>query len=475
MKSVLINITEDETRAAFLTHNILNEIFIETPHNQNLVGNIYNGKISRILPNKQSAFIDIGLEKNAYLELDVLSPSYRDNLYEGQILLVQIAKNPTYDKGAKLTTNIKCNACHLVLLRDDNQIKFSKKIKNQAFRAQLTALLTPFCHENHGFLVRSSAIHVETDVLLQEANDLLAITEQLKTQNKARKIGIIYAEPALEIRLLREKVTHEIEHIYIDNEKRFAQLMQFVTQYLPFLAEKITFYRDPTPLFTHFAIESAINAALSPLITLDSGITLLIEKTQTMTVIDVNSAAFVDKNPTEINAFHINQTAANAIVQHIKLRQLSGIIIIDFINLKKVEHQKQILQLLKNAFQSDPVKTTIGGFTSLGLVEIARQRIYPTLQESLEEECICCEGKGRVRSLASCCYALYRQIKYVALTENHPQIKVNVAPKVAQALCENRYFSLDKFASQLEKKITINTIETYHLAQFAVSADKDGT
>lgn len=479
MNKLLVNITADETRIAYLQQDEFTDLFIERNNKKSVIGNLYKGKVLRILPTMQVAFVDIGLDKAAYIQLsDIVTPrkstSSLTNItlpfHEGQEILVQALKDPVADKGIKVTTRIKLSSCLLVLSPYEKEIHFSKKITDFVQRNEIIAALKPYCTSQTGFIVRSFAKQADTKQLTQDAERLLTDWQVIFEKYKKSKIGLCYSQPALEIQLLRDNYFDQAMCIYIDDLLHFTQLTDFISSYLPSLKHKVQYYTESTSLFAHYHLESRIDALLSSSVELKSGATLIIEKTQAMTVIDVNSGAYIGNVDSETTALKINQEAASEIVKQIRLRQLSGIIVIDFINLTKEQHKKQILMLLNKAFKNEQQKVRVGQFSTFGLVEIARQRIRPALDEIVLEPCSTCHGGGRAKSIESLCYDIYRQVQQTCLKEKSRHIILIVAPQIADALLNNRYLSIKALVESQNKQLEIKIANHYTSAQFVITA-----
>ncbi|HBO37580.1 MAG TPA: ribonuclease G, partial [Pasteurellaceae bacterium] len=407
---LLVNVTPNETRIALVDTGILKEVHVERQAKRGIVGNIYKGRVTRVLPGMQSAFVDIGLEKAAFLHAsDIVSHTecvdeseqkqfivkdIAELVCEGQDIVVQVVKDPLGTKGARLTTDITLPSRYLVFMPENSHVGVSQRIESEEERARLKELVEPFCDELGGYIIRTAAESVSEEELKQDADFLKRLWRKVM-ERRARypSKSMLYGELALPQRILRDFVGTEIEKIRIDSKLYFAEIKQFIEEFMPELSERLVLYAGSQPLFDVYGVESAIQTALDKRVNLKSGGYLIIEQTEAMTTIDINTGAFVGHRNLEETIFNTNIEATQTIAQQLQLRNLGGIIIIDFIDMQTDEHRHRVIQSLEEALLKDRVKTNVNGFTQLGLVEMTRKRTRESLEHILCDECPVCKGR----------------------------------------------------------------------------------
>ncbi|HEX6529182.1 MAG TPA: Rne/Rng family ribonuclease, partial [Burkholderiales bacterium] len=405
MEEILINVTPQETRVAITAAGVVQELLIERSASRGLVGNIYAGRVARVLPGMQSAFVDIGLERAAFLHVadiwDHRTTPIEKTLAEGQPVLVQVVKDPIGSKGARLSTQVSIAGRLLVYLPQDPHIGISQKIEDEngraALRERLKELVPP--DEKGGFIVRTLAGSASEDELRSD----LAYLRQLWKAIHERSLGaeppkLLYQDLSLAQRVLRDMVGGETARVVIDSRENFQKLSAFAGGYMPQVRERLEHYTGERPLFDLYNIEPEIERALSRRVDLKSGGTLVIDQTEAMTTIDVNTGGFVGSRSFDDTVFKTNLEAAQAIARQLRLRNLGGIIIVDFIDMDSVEHRSAVLDELRRAIARDRTRVTLNGFTALGLVELTRKRTRESLAHVLCEPCPTCAGRGAVRT-----------------------------------------------------------------------------
>ncbi len=427
---ILINVTSFETRVAVLEAGVVQELTIERSSTLSLVGNIYKAKVVRVIPGMQAAFVDIGLDKKGFLHIDDFENNHQnsltlqDQLHQGEVIWVQVTKDPYSDKGARLTTRLSISTRNLVYLPLSSEIGVSQKITSNEEKKRLVKIINQLCSESTidgGFIVRTSAENIESDALLKELLFLQQAWHKISDGFKANKsISLVYKEPSLLIRTLREADNNLIDGVRIDSLESLNLAEKFIKAFCPELQTKIVHYIDSKPLFDLYSVEQQIKAVLNPVIKLASGAHLVIESTTAMTVIDVNTSSFIgNKNQSE-TILKVNIEAAKETARQIRLRNLCGIIIIDFIDMIEVRDRKQVLEILESSLAKDRVKTKFSNFSSLGLVEISRQRTSESLEQIICEKCSACDGNGSVPSNQTLSYDILRDI-----LRQHTQFKPN--------------------------------------------------
>ena len=483
---LLVNVTPNETRIALVDTGVLKEVHIERQAKRGIVGNIYKGRVTRVLPGMQSAFVDIGLEKAAFLHAsDIVSytecvdenekkqfvvKDIAQLVHEGQDIIVQVVKDPLGTKGARLTTDITLPSRYLVFMPENSHVGVSQRIASEDERIRLKALVEPYCDELGGYIIRTAAEGVSEEELRQDADFLKRVWRKvMERKAKYPTRSMIYGELALTQRVLRDFIGQDIEKIRIDSKQCFAQVKEFTEEFMPELTSKLTTYSGNQPLFDVYSVETAINTALDKRVNLKSGGYLIIEQTEAMTTIDINTGAFVGHRNLEETIFNTNIEATRAIAQQLQLRNLGGIIIIDFIDMQTDEHRQRVLQSLEEALAKDPVKTNVNGFTQLGLVEMTRKRTRESLEHILCGDCPACKGRGHLKTVETVCYEIMREIIRVHHLFSSEQFTVYVSPSVAEYLIkEESHGLLAEIEVFIGKQVQVRPEAFYNQDQFDV-------
>jgi ribonuclease G len=427
-EEILINATASETRVAVLENGVLQEIIIERSNRRSLVGNIYKGKVCRVLPGMQAAFIDIELERSAYLHISNLVGTHQTDdsidklLREGQTLLVQVIKEPLGTKGARLTALIAIPSRYMIFLPgSSNMIGISHRIESEPERQRLknivlqytgmtehsltetpdaekTRLLT-YCN-NYAFIVRTAAEGVEENLLCADMDFLCQLWKGIIEQEITAKPGsLIYTDLSLVLRTARDLIGTKIDRLRIDSPDACREMFDFAKKFVPELVLLIELYSGELPIFDLYSVNEEITKALERKVSLKSGGYLVIDQTEAMTVIDVNTGTYVGERSLEETIFQTNLEAAEAIARQLRLRNLGGIIILDFIDMREPEHKCQVLQTLEKFLKRDRVKTRIADFSSLGLVQMTRKRTRDSLEQVLCKTCPTCHGWGLIKTI----------------------------------------------------------------------------
>lgn len=482
---ILINVTPSETRVALVENGILQEIHIEREARRGLVGNVYMGKVARVLPGMQAAFVDIGLEKAAFLhasdiithidqeeELDREQLPARDIstlVRQGQYIMVQVVKDPLGTKGARLTTDITIPSRYLVLTPRSNHVGVSQRIDDDKERERLKSQLREVVDDQLGFIVRTAAEGVGEEELSQDARFLRRLWDKIRERKKRHsKGGILYQDLNLGARVLRDFVGGEIERIRVDSRLSYEQLHEFLQEFIPELEGALEYYEGERPIFDIFDIENEIQRALNRKVNLKSGGSLIIDQTEAMTTIDINTGAFVGHRNLAETIFNTNTEATQAIARQLRLRNLGGIIIIDFIDMQNDDHKRRVLHSLEQALAKDRAKTTINGFTSLGLVEMTRKRTRESLEHVLSSECPVCQGRGTMKTVETVCYEIMREIVRVNRAYDADQFVVYASASVAEGLLNEESHALAELEVFVGKQVKVQVEPLYHQEQFDV-------
>ncbi len=424
-EEILLNITPQETRVAIVENGSLQEVCIERQRNRGIVGNVYKGKVNRVLPGMEAAFVDIGLEKAGFLhvsDIDVAEEQQKDNgskpqisdlVRQGQTLLVQVTKDPLGTKGARLTTSISVPSRYLVYMPNSQMIGISVKIEEEEERDRLRDLLESFIEENNvgGCIVRTAAEGVEAVELHRDMSFLSKLWQSVEEFADTVEAGtLVHEDLPISIRTLRDMVGNETAVVKVDSGETFQKMTKFAGRYIPDLPTRIEHYPGERPLFDLYNVDDEIEKALARQVTLKSGGYLIIDQTEAMTTIDINTGAFVGHQNLEETIFKTNMEAAQAIARQLRLRNLGGIIIIDFIDMEHEDHRRQVLAALEKHLLKDHAKTQVCEVSPLGLVEMTRKRTRESLEHVLCEGCQVCSGRGSLKTTETVCYEIFREI-----------------------------------------------------------------
>ena len=473
---ILINWSPQEARVAILENGAIQELHVERALERGIVGNVYLGKVARVLPGMQSAFIDIGLERAAFLHVaDVWQrPAEGDapfaakgspplvpiekQVFEGQALMVQVIKEPIGTKGARLSTQISIAGRSLVFLPQDDHIGVSQKIpvgQRDELRARLQALVG---EQGGGFILRTNG----EDSSDAELGDDIAYLRKAWTRIKSASLrlppqSLLHQDLSLMQRVLRDMVTERTQTIRIDSREQFELLKAFGAEFMPAAAEKLQHYKGERPLFDLFAVEEEIAKALGRRVELKSGGYLIVDQTEALTTVDVNTGGFVGARNFDDTIFKTNLEAAQAIARQLRLRNLGGIIIVDFIDMVREDHREAVLAEFKKQLARDRVKTMAGGFSQLGLVEMTRKRTRESLAHMLSEPCPVCQGKGMVKTPRSVAYDIFREILREARQFNPREFRVVASPKVIELFLDEESQHLAGLSEFIGKPVSLQS------------------
>jgi ribonuclease G len=476
-EEVLINVTPQETRVAVAGSGVVQELLIERAASRGLVGNVYMGRVARVLPGMQSAFLEIGLERAAFLHVADIwnnresSKPIEKILAEGEPVLVQVVKDPIGSKGARLSTQISIAGRLLVYLPQDPHIGISQRIEDesgrQALRDRLKELLPP--GEKGGFIVRTLAGSASEEELRAD----LAYLRHLWNVIKERSVGaeppqLLYQDLSLAQRVLRDMVSAGTARVVVDSRENFQKLAAFAENYMPQVRAKLEHYVGERPLFDLYNVETEIEKALSRRVELKSGGTLILDQTEALTTIDVNTGGFVGSRNFDDTVFKTNLEAAQAIARQLRLRNLGGIIIVDFIDMASPEHRAAVLEEFKRALARDRTRMTVSGFTALGLVEMTRKRTRESLAHVLCEPCPTCTGRGAIKTAHTVCYEILREILREARAFNAREYRVLASPTVIDLFQEEESASLAMLSDFIGKPISVQVEASYLQEQFDI-------
>ncbi|BCL68524.1 ribonuclease G [Vibrio nigripulchritudo MADA3029] len=482
---LLINVTPSETRVAMIVGGILQEVHIERESKRGIVGNIYKGRVSRVLPGMQAAFVDIGLDKAAFLHASDIVPhtecvaenekqqfqvrDISELVRQGQDIVVQVVKDPLGTKGARLTTDITLPSRYLVFMPGASHVGVSQRIESETERDRLKKTVADYCDEHGGFIIRTAAEGADEQELSQDAAFLKRLwSKVIERRKKYKTRSMLYGELGLAHRILRDFVGTELDSIQIDSRLVYENLREFVSEFVPELHEKLKLYEGDKPIFDMYDTENEIQRSLDRKVELKSGGYLIIDQTEAMTTIDINTGAFVGRRNLEETIFNTNIEATQAIARQLRLRNLGGIIIIDFIDMLSDEHRKRVLASLEMALSLDRVKTNINGFTHLGLVEMTRKRTRESIEHVLCSECPTCKGRGSVKTVESVCYEILREVTRVNRAYDADKFVVYASPAVSDTLMGEESHALAELEVFIGKEVKIQPEPLYVQEQFDV-------
>jgi len=483
-EEILINVTPQESRAAILENGMLQELFIERASSRGLVGNIYRGKVIRVLPGMQAAFINIGRERSAFLhaaeilpiaeeepidQSKIQTPGINDLLHDGETITVQVIKDELGSKGARLTTHLTIPSRYLVLMPDNQHIGISQRIENEDERARLKEVLGGNEKNTAGYIVRTAAEGASKDELLRDSEFLLKLWERIKLKiQQVKAPSIVHEDLDLALRFVRDLVPTDVEKIRIDSDTVHQRLLDFLDDFIPSLSPCVEMYCGERPLFDMFNVEDDIEKSLHSKVQLKSGGYLIIEQTEAMVTIDVNTGAFVGYRNLEDTIFKTNLEAASSLARQLRLRNLGGMIIIDFIDMKEEEHKRQVLRTLEKALDKDRTKTHISEVSTLGLVQMTRKRNRESLEHILCETCPTCDSRGSIKTAQTICYEILRELHRSAKAYDAKKYLVLASQEVVDRMLDEETNHLAELETIISKPVRFQAEPLYTQEQFDV-------
>ncbi len=485
-QEILINVMPRETRTAVVENGVLQEVFVERASNRGLVGNIYKGRVARVLPGMEAAFVDIGLERAAFLHVSDIGKSWDeeariedvarpvaigDLLRDGQELLVQVVKDPLGTKGARLTTNITIPSRYLVLLPSTSTIGVSVRIEDDDERQRLKSIVSEAMAAScrNGYIVRTAAEGAEREALLRDMEFLQRLWSSIGERAREETgVSVVHQDLPLAERILRDMVGVEVEKVRVDSRETLHRLRGFAAEFVPEMLPRIEHYSGDRPIFDLYSVEDEIQRALSRKVPLKSGGYLIIDQTEAMTTIDVNTGGYVGHRNLEETIFKTNLEAAQAIARQLRLRNLGGIIIIDFIDMLSEEHKYQVLRALERHLEQDHAKNSISDVSALGLVEMTRKRTRESLGHILCEPCGSCSGRGFIKSPETVCYEIFREIIREARQYDAREFLVLASQEVVDLLVDEESTSLAELEAFIGIPIKFQAETLYTQEQYDV-------
>jgi ribonuclease G len=486
-KEILINVTPQETRVAFLENGMLHEMYVERTRSRGIVGNVYKGKVARVLPGMEAAFIEIGLERAAFLHVSDVAGYNKQNasgssngcppnpqigqlLREGQEVSVQVIKDPLGTKGARLTTNITIPSRYLVFMPNSDNIGVSSRIEDEKERERLRNLLLSQKDlvQGVGYIIRTAAEVASEESIESDIKYLNKQWDNIKNAQHVESGNIVHRDLPLYLRTLRDMVDDDLEKIRVDSRETFCSMLEFAEIYVPEVAERIGHYPGERPIFDLHGVEDEIQKGLERKVHLKSGGYLIIDQTEAMTTIDVNTGAYVGNRNLEETIFKTNLEAAQAIARQLRLRNLGGIIILDFIDMNEEEHKRQVMRALEKALDKDHARTHICEVSSLGLVEMTRKRTRESLEHVLCGTCPTCEGRGTIKTAETVCYEIFREILREARQFDAKELLVLASQEVVDLLVDEESGSLAELEGFIEIPIRFQVEALYTQEQYDV-------
>ena len=487
---ILVNVAPRETRAAILENGVVQELHIERPSRRGLVSNLYKGRVSRVLPGMQAAFVEIGLERTAFLHAaDIARSSAEDTLISaspaslppvedirrlvnsGDEILVQVIKDPIGSKGARLTTFIALPSRYLVYMPRGFGIGVSARIEDEAERGRLKALLMELLPggAGGGYIVRTAAQGASSESLREDMGYLARLWERVGARAAEVSAGsVVHEDLPLSLRVLRDELAHGVSRVLVDSPREHARMREFAATYMPEGAPVVELYSGPRPLFDLNGVEEEIAKALDRKVPLKSGGHLVIDQTEAMTTIDVNTGAYVGHRNLAETIFRTNLEAAVSIARQLRLRNLGGIIIIDFIDMRDEPHRRAVLAALERALTGDRTQTHIVSLSPLGLVEMTRKRTRESLEHLLCAPCRSCEGRGFVRTPETVCNEIFREIVRQSRQFASRELLILAHQDVVDRLLDEESATLGELEAQIGRPIRLQVEALYGVDQYDV-------
>ncbi len=508
-EEILINVTPQETRVTVVENGVLQEVYIERSRKRGLVGNIFKGRVSRVLPGMQAAFIDVGLERTGFLHIADMVEAHNEAesiqsethelaieklLCEGQEILVQVAKDPLGSKGARLTTRVSFPSRYLVFIPHHSNIGVSQRIEDEEERERLRNIISAYQQEtpylalakqgnvvrhtalqarpssdSAGFIVRTAAEGASREDLFKDIEFLLKLWDSTSLRGESTSApNVIYEDLPLVMRTMRDLVHVDIEKVRIDSKETYQRVKEFAKHFIPELLERIEYYPGERPILDLYSVEDEIQRSLNRKVQLKSGGSLVIDQTEAMTTIDVNTGGFVGHRNLEETIYKTNLEASQAIPRQLQLRNLGGIIIIDFIDMLDAEHGRQVLRTLEKQLERDNSKITISELTSLGLVQLTRKRTRESLEHILCESCPTCNARGTIKTAETVCYEIFREILREVRQFDTKKLLVVASTAVVDMLLDDESTSVAELEEFIGRPISFQVESIYTQEQFDI-------
>ena len=496
---IAINVAREETRVAVLDNGVVTDLFNDRAKHKDFVGNIYKGRVAKVLPGMQAAFIDLGLDKSAFMHAsdvctdagpgDTLFDSEDDDqapemprpkrqgvkpieqlLVEGQDIMVQISKGPIGTKGPRVTGYVSLPGRYLVFMPNVEHIGVSRRIAKDEERARLKEIMKHLRKPGCGYIVRTVSEGVKEDELRADVEFLHVLWQDILTKrDQSPAPALLHSDLSLSFRVVRDMFSKKVDRLLIDSRTEYEAIRDFVNRFLPELTSRIQSYEKQDPLFEHLGIEQEIARALSRKVWLKSGGHIVIDHTEAMTVIDVNTGRFVGKRDQEETIFRNNLEAAKEIAYQVRLRGIGGIIIVDFIDMERERNRDKVYHALVDAMSADKARTRISRISDLGLIEISRERVREDLLRAMSEPCHYCDGRGYTKSPTSVAYEIFKEMRKLGRSQDHQRIVVGANPAVTDVLQDQERQGLDELERASSCKIIVTPDASLHIEQFDIA------
>lgn len=505
---ILINVRPNETRVAVVENKTLVDLLVEPTKRKGLAGSIFRGRVLRILPGMQAAFVDIGLDRAAFLYVgDVREdvgtkdslfmedeerhgtlnedtseevvpqqdvqlenvPQIQDLLHEGQTILVQVAKDPLGTKGARITTHVSLPGRYVVYMPTVKHLGISRRIEDEGERERLREIVDKYRPPKGGFIVRTACEGASEEEIKADIRYLSLLYQEVsRGYEKKKNVGLVYNELDVELRALRDILNEDVEKVIVDDKEALKKISKFVAQFMPRLKNRVELYDDASPLFDRYDIDLEVSRSLNRKVWLKSGGYIIIDEAEALVVIDVNTGRFVGKKDLEDTILKTNLEAVKEIAHQLRIRNCGGIIIIDFIDMEKEINREKVLQTLRDELKKDRAKTSASSMSALGLVEMTRKRTRPSLIRVMCNPCSYCDGKGYIKSKSTISNEIFKEIERLAASRQYASTVVHCHPEIADWV----YDSESEMLEYLEKKLSIRVIfkvePGYHLEQYEI-------
>lgn len=496
-KEIIFNCTGYETRIAILENRELVNLYVERVDERSIAGNFYKGKVVRIVPGIQAAFVDIGIERTAFLYVanacDQISenlnfctngdddpieytPGFQtrpmeDILREGQEILVQISKEPLGTKGARVTTHLSLPGRNLVLMPTSHHCGVSRRITDEEERERLRETIERLRPEEYGFIARTASEGKRETDLKRDIDYLSTLWNTIRDKERRTSApGLVHRELSMTLRAVRDLYTEDVERIIIDSEEEYHKTIEFIDRFMPHLHDSVDLYRETIPIFDHFGIELDMTRMLHKKVWLKSGGYIVIEETEALCAIDVNTGKYMGKKDMEETILKTNLEAVREIAHQLRIRNIGGIIIIDFIDMEIQRNREKVFDALTAEMDKDRNKTNIQKISEIGLIEMTRQRRRKSLSDTVCEACPYCSGRGKIKSKITVCYEIFREIEREAAYGSAGTICVLAHPEVAKFLLEDENICLRTLEEKVGKKVIVEIDNSFHQEHFEIIA-----
>tara|TARA_B100000315_G_scaffold259650_2_gene316509 strand:+ start:3322 stop:4869 length:1548 start_codon:yes stop_codon:yes gene_type:complete len=508
---IIINVMSEETRVALLENKVVTEVYIDRKKRRDLVGNIYLGKVAKMLPGMQAAFIDVGLDRSAFLHAsDILSlsqpetimemeedaepdhdeetrdereeasekvsrfrrrshTSIEDLLQQGQEIMVQISKGPLGTKGPRVRSYISLPGRHLVLMPGVNHIGISRRIEGEEERNRLKDIVTRHREPNAGYIVRTVSEGISEDDLIADMQFLrLLWKDVLRRTTRATPPCLLHTDLDLSFRIVRDLFSKTVNRLLVDSKKEYSAIKEFARRYLPDLVTRVQCYEKNNMIFDHFGIEAEIAKALGRKVWLKSGGTIIIDHSEALTVIDVNTGRFVGKRDIEETIFKTNMEAAKEVACQLRFRNIGGIIVIDFIDMEREKNREKVYQTLVDALSLDRARVRVLRISELGVIEMSRERVREGLLRTMCEPCVSCEGKGVLKSRTTICYEIFREIRRLGVGVKEKRVIIGAHDSIVEMLLDEEHQGIEDIERDLQKQVLVKADSALHWEQYDI-------